>query len=210
MSKQTTCIIFILCVVSAPCLGGLTSGNGRADLTEAMKDSVVYLEISTRGYDLSEPWKDRSLSESWACACAVGEYEVITTAESVSNLVFIKALRSGQNEFIGAKLKIVDCQTNLCLLQLDPNELSKPLKPLTFTEDYQRGAGVDCYWLSSDSTVYNTRGYLDRASVQKAPTSHGQHLRYIVADASQRTSAGEVYCIGPAARGVACRSSSNN
>jgi hypothetical protein len=204
MNKRMIIIFIMLGKIFLPCLYASESGRERPDLTEIMKDSIVYLEISKHPYDLSEPWKHSDISEDWACACAVGEYQVITTAESVEDHTYLKALRSGQNEFIGAKIVIVDYETNLCLIQLDPNQLDKPLNPLEFNEDYRRGAEVDCYWLSSENSLYNGRGYLDKVNVQKTQTSHAQYLRYIVADASQRTSHGEVYCIGSTPVGIAC------
>ena len=209
MNKRMVYIAVMLGEVFVSCLCASEPGRERPDLTETMKDSIVYLEISKHPYNLSEPWKHSSISEGWACACAVGQYQVVTTAESVANHTFMKALRYGQNEFVGAQLKIVDYEANLCLIQLDPNQLSKPLKPLKFTEDYRKGAEVDCYWLSSENSLYNGRGYLDRVNVQRTRTSHAQYLRYIVADASQRTSFGEVYCVGSAPVGIACWSNND-
>jgi len=124
MKKQMIYIAVIAGAVFTPCGSGSAT---RIDLTDQMKDSIVFLETSAYGYDLSEPWKHRGLARNWACACAVGEYEVITTAENVVNLAFSKALRYGQNEFVGAELVIVDYRSNLCLIRLDPTELSKPL-----------------------------------------------------------------------------------
>ncbi len=172
---MTKKVFYIACLIFAtvllPCPGQSRTDGSRTDLTEAMKDSLVYLEISTGGYQQSEPWKSKALSDSWACACAVSKYEVITTADSIANLAFMKALRFGQNKFVSARLKVVDYQTNLCLIQLDPNELSKPLVPLKFNEEFQKGAEVTCYWLSSDSTLYNARGYLDRTG-PRVPGAH--------------------------------------
>lgn len=186
-------------------IGSATSASNRnaTDLTEAMKDSIVYLEITSHGYSRSEPWKHQRPSESWACGCAVGDYDVVTTAEGVVNLAFIRALRYGQNEFVGATLKVVDYDTNLCLIRLDPNTLSAPLKPLTFSENYEKGAEVDFYWLSSDNRLYNGRGYIDRASVEPTQISHGRRLCFIAANTSQRTSRGEVYCVGSDPIGIA-------
>ena len=183
--------------------------TSRSDLSEKMKDSIVYLEISKQSYNLTEPWKQRNISESWACASAVGEYKVITTAESVANHTFLKVLRHGQNDFVGAKLLVVDYEANLCLIQLDPNELRTPLKPLIFDEEYKKGAEVDYYWLPSDNRMYNGRGYLDRVNVQQTRTSHAQYLCYVVTGASQRTEAGEIYCVGSASIGIACWSNTN-
>jgi hypothetical protein len=198
-------VIFVMpVVIFSSNLYASESGRERPDLTEIMKDSIVYLEISRHPYDVREPWKRSDIFEDWACACAVGEYQVITTAESVADHTYLKALRSGQNEFIGAKIEIVDYETNLCLIQLDPNQLDKPLNPLKFSENYRKGAEVECYWLSSENSLYNGRGYLDKVNIQKTQTSHAQYLRYIVADASQPTSHGEVYCMGSTPVGIAC------
>jgi hypothetical protein len=201
----------VICsVILALFLNVGASAVERQDLTEQMKDSLVYLSISTGGYRIREPWNQKGLSQDWACGCAVGEYEVITTADRVANLAFIKALRYGQNEFVNAKLKVVDYQTNLCLIELDPNQLSKPLKPLTFAEDYKKGQSVDTYWLSSDKRIYSKRGYLDRVNVQRVETSYGKHLQYVVSDVSQRTGSGEVYCADSSPIGIACWANSDN
>ncbi len=183
--------------------------NRQADLTEPMKQSIVYLETSFYGYEQTQPWRHKDLAENWACACAVGEYEVLTTAQNVANLAFVKALIYGQNEFVGAKIKVVDYESNLCLIELDPNAVSKPLKPLVFTEDYRKGAEVDFYWLSSDNHLYNGRGYLDRTKVQKTNTSYEKRLNYIVTNTSHRTGAGQVYCVGSEPIGIASRSNEN-
>jgi hypothetical protein len=204
MKEQMIYVAVIVGVVFAPCAAGAAT---RIDLTEAMKDSIVFLETSAHGYNLSEPWKHRDLSQNWACGCAVGPYEVLTTAENVVNLAFAKALRYGQNEFVGAELVAVDYRVNLCLIRLDPNQLNKPLKPLTFVAEYPKGAELDSYWLSADSRLFTGRGHLDRASVETTRTSHGQRLRYVIANTSQRTGKGEVYCAGRSPIGIACWSS---
>ena len=195
--KNHAIFIFIIFGAAITLYPQLTFAEDRqTDLTEAMKQSIVYLETSFYGYEQSQPWRHKNLSENWACACAVGEYELLTTAWSVANLAFVKALRYGQNEFISAKIKVIDYECNLCLIELDPNALSEPLRPLIFSEDYQKGAEVDFYWLSSDNHLYNGRGYLDRARVQKTNTSYEERLHYIVANTSHLTGAGQVYCVG--------------
>ncbi len=194
-------ILSALVFVSSP--AAFASNRNEPDLMEKMKDSIVYLEISSHGYSLSEPWKLDRPSERWACGCAVGEYDVITTAESVANLAFLRALRYGQNEFVGATLKVVDYDTNLCLVRLDHNALSTPLKPLTFSENYEKGAEVSFYWLSSENHLYNGRGYIDRASMEPTQISHGRRLCFVAANTSQRTSRGEVYCVGSDPIGIA-------
>jgi len=217
MKKHAAFIFIIFGAVITLCSHLTVAENRQADLTPSatlrvnseMKQSIVYLKTSFYGYEQTQPWRHKDLSENWACACAVGEYEVLTTAWNVANLAFVKALIYGQNEFVGAKIKVVDYESNLCLIELDPNAVSKPLKPLVFTEDYQKGAEVDFYWLSSDNHLYNGRGYLDRTRVQKTTTSYEKRLHYIAANTSHRTGAGQVYCVGSEPIGIACWSNEN-
>jgi len=183
--------------------------NKRVDMTEAMKQSIVYLNTFFYGYEQSQPWKHKDLSENQACGCAVGEYEVLTTAWNVANVAFIKGLRYGQNEFIGARVKVVDYESNLCLIELDPNAMEKPLEPLSFGEDYHKGAEVDFYWLSSGNHLYSGRGYLDHARVEKTNISYERRLHYIVANTSSRTGIGQLYCVGSEPIGIACWSNEN-
>ncbi|MHC4583176.1 MAG: PDZ domain-containing protein [Planctomycetota bacterium] len=203
MKKHIVFISVMFGAVIALCSQSTMAGRRQGDVTETMKQSIVYLETSFYGYEPSQPWRHKDLTENWACGCAVGEYEVLTTAWAVANLAYVKALRYGQNEFVGAKIKVIDYESNLCLIELDPNALSEPLKPLVFTEDYRKGAEVDFYWLSSDNRLYNGRGYLDRAIVRKTNTSYEKRLHYLAANTSHRTGAGQVYCVDSEPIGIA-------
>lgn len=206
MRNQSPFLILLIGVVAASHVGSAGAGSTVADHAETMKDSIVYLATSAYGYSLSEPWKHESLSESWACATAVGEYQVITAARGVRNLAFVKALRHGQNEFIRAAAKIVDYESDLCLIELDPNELREPLKPLDFADDYAKGKEVLFHWLSSNGHLYDGRGYFDRANVNRVRTSYSRRLRYAVANTSRRMGRGEVYCLGSTPIGIGCGS----
>ncbi|MCP4256480.1 MAG: hypothetical protein GY774_03015 [Planctomycetes bacterium] len=203
MKKHIVFILIMFSAVIVLCSQPAMAERRQSDVTETMKQSIVYLQTAFYGYEQDQPWRHKNITENWACGCAVGEYEVLTTAWSVANLSYIKALRYGQNEFVGAKIKVVDYESNLCLIELDPNAVSEPLKPLVFTEDYRKGAEVDFYWLSSDNRLYNGRGYLDRAMVRKTNTSYEQRLHYLAANTSHRTGAGQVYCVDSQPIGIA-------
>jgi hypothetical protein len=202
--KKQIALLFIINILIAARPHIIAAEQARPDMTEAMKQSLVYLKTYFYGYEQHQPWKHLNITESWACACAVGQYQVLTTAANVANIASIKARRYAQNEFISAKIKIVDYESNLCLVELDPNEMAEPLKPLKFTEDYQKGAEVGFYWLSSDGDLYNGRGYLDRAKVEKTSISYEKQLEYVVANISQRTGIGQLYCVGSEPIGISC------
>ena len=190
-------LLFTAVVLSNAC------AKNRIDITEKMKDSIVYLRISHCGYEQYQPWKNSDITEGWSVGCAVSKNEVITTALNVANAVVIEAKRFGQNEFIPAKIKIVDYESNLALIELDPNALKKALVPLKFSAKYEKGAEVNFYWLSGILQIYSGRGYLDRATVDSS-SGFCRTLNFVAANVSDLTGNGQLYCIGAEPLGIAC------
>ena len=174
------------------------------DLTEQMKQSLVYLDISNSGYDQYQPWRQTPISKEGGFACAVGPYEVLTTAENVMNATFIQARRYAQNAYIPAKVMIVDYEYNLCILQLDKTAMNAPLTPITFKEVFPKGKQLTTYWLSSGGHLTTARSTLDRASVQYSDISFVQNLYYLVTNISRPFGDGEICCYGKDAIGIPC------
>jgi hypothetical protein len=201
MTKHITfiCLLPIVIFASAAKLSA-----AEADLTEQMKHSIVYLKTSFYGYQQAQPWKHKDLTENWAVGCAVGTNLVITPAWNVADLAFIKALRYGHDEFVSAAVKLVDYESNLCLIELDPRSLPEPLKPLKFSPNFDKGAPLTFYWLSEGNHLFSGRAYLDRARVEQTNISFERRLHYVVANTSARTGVGQLYCSGKKSIGIAC------
>src|SRR4030042_3724745 len=98
--KVLIAVLFCVFVTRSWPLIAADGQQPKGDLTDAMKNSVVCLKTSFYGYEPIQPWKNKALSQNEAYACAVGEYQVLTTAWNVADLAFVKALRFGQNEFV--------------------------------------------------------------------------------------------------------------
>ena len=178
-------------------------------MTGKMKDSIVYLQISYYGYEQYQPWKNKDLTQGWGVGCAVSKNKVITAAYNVANAAVIQAKRFGQNEFISAKIEIVDYECGLALIVLDPNALKKPLTPLKFTAKYEKGAEVNFYWLSPTEQFYSGRGFLDRVSVDSYSMAFARTLNFVAANTSDRTGSGQLYSLGAEPLGIACWSNDN-
>lgn len=181
----------------------------QAEQIETMKDSVVCVVTSAYSYNVTEPWNRRGLSDRWVCAVAVGPYQVVTTAQSLADRTFVKVLRYGQAEFIPADPKVVDYESDLCLIELDSSALREPLKPLRFAQNYAQGQEVTFHWLAPDGSLNSGQGYLDRARVERARTSYGHRLRYVIANASQKMGRGELYWLDAAPLGIGCWAGDN-
>ena len=174
------------------------------DLTEPMKQSLVFLEISNSRYEQYQPWKQSPLSKDGGYACAVGPYEILTTAENVMDAAFLQAKCYAQNEYITATVKVVDYEYNLCLLTLDKTAMPKPLKPLRFKEVFPKGRQLDTYWLSSGGHLTTARSTLDRAEMRFSDVSFVKNLYYLATNTSRPFGDGEVCCSEKDAIEIAC------
>ena len=130
------------------CDRAVSARAGEDQTREAMKESIVYLEISSYGYDQIRPWKNTDIQQKSGVGCATGAYQVITPAWNLTDAKLIKAKVSGQNEYIPATIKTIDYEIDLAILELEPNAMKKPLKPIKFEDKFQRGAKLNYYWLN--------------------------------------------------------------
>ncbi len=210
MKRLSAIILVIISTCLSSCSQPAAEQGQRLDMTEQMKQSLVYLKISTCSYDNYQPWKQGDISEETGYGCAVGEYEVITPAWNVTDSRLVEARIYGESEYVPAKIKVVDYESNLCLIELDRESMPRPLKPITFTEYYREGAEVDFYWLSYDGRLYNGRGYLDKAEVRESTVSFAYFLNYILANTSKNAGRGQVNFIGSEAIGIGCWRSSKS
>ena len=169
-----------------------------------MKESLVYLEISSYGYDQIRPWKNTDVAAERRSrlrgrgirgnnACVEPDGRETNQGEGL-----------GQNEYIPAKIKIIDYEIDLALIELEPNAMKKPLKPIKFADKFQRGAKLNYYWLNSAGELTTGQGYLDRAEVHHSTVSYTSFLNLIVTNTSQETGIGQVYCDGTTPIGIAC------
>lgn len=174
------------------------------DLGEQMKSSAVFLNISAAPYMQVQPWKYSDITQRIGAGTAVGPYQIITLAQNVVDARLIKARVFGQNEYIPAKIKLVDYETNLCLIELDKNAMDAPLVPVKFIEDYSKGAELKYYWLPSTGNISTGRGYLSKAEIKGSQTSYSSYMQFILSNTSKPTSVGQTFFNGSKAIGIAC------
>jgi S1-C subfamily serine protease len=193
-------VISIIIAVFAP----LLPGDDSVDLTEKMKDSLVFLEVSRTSWEQLQPWRQTAVSTAGVYGTAVGSNEVLTIAGPLANATSIRARRYDQNEYISARIKAIDYEYNLCLLELDEAAIRTPLEPLQFSDKYSRGKDLYSYRLDSSGSITKGRAGLDRAEVQFSPVSFVRTLYYILTTPSRPADGGEVFCLDGAPVGIAC------
>ncbi len=163
------------------------------------------MNISAAPYVQIQPWKYSDITQRIGAGIAVGPYQVITPAKNIVDARLIKARVFGQNEYIPTKIKLIDYETNLCLIELDKNAMAAPLVPIEFVEDYSKGAELKYYWLPASGNIATGRGYLSKAEVQGSQTSYASYIQFVLSNTSKKTSIGQIFFNGQKAIGIACR-----
>ncbi len=197
-------LFLVLMIALQQIWAALPASADTVDLTEPMKESLVYLEISNNQYEQYQPWKQSPISKDGGYACAVGPYEILTTAENVMNAAFLQARCYGQNEYIPVTIKVIDHEYNLSLLKLDESAMTKPLKPLKFKESFPKGRRLDTYWLSAGGHLTNARSTLDRAEMRFSDVSFVKNLFFLTSNNSRPFGDGEACCHEKDVIGIAC------
>ncbi|MBN1845397.1 MAG: hypothetical protein JW810_06905, partial [Sedimentisphaerales bacterium] len=172
-------------------------------LERELEDSLVFIQVAAYPYDDYHPWRHVELQRRSTCGCAVGASLVLTTASSVTDAMFIRTRRFGQNEFINARVLTVDYDSNLCLLELDRQGLTEPLKPLTFSDTYRKGAPIHFYWLSSSGKIQTGQGHLEDHRVMQTALSHTFFLQFIAGNISQASGSAQVFFLDGRPIGIA-------
>ncbi len=204
MKAPALCLIVLMLLCLTGCSLPAAAERDYVDVPEQMKESIVYLDISSYPYDRLRPWRNADVKRKSGIGCAVGGYEVITPAWNLTDARLIKVRRFGQNEYIPATIKVIDYENDLALLQLDANSMTEPLRPVKFTEQFEPGAKLNYYRLSENGQLNTGHGYLDRARVRRSTVSFASFLNYIVTNTSGETSTGQVYCDGSKPVAIAC------
>jgi S1-C subfamily serine protease len=199
--------VFAVIMAALTATGSAKAGENQT--REAMKGSIVYLEISSYSYDQIRPWKNTDIQQKGGVGCATGTYQVITPAWNLTDAKLIKAKVSWQNEYIPATIKTIDYEVDLAILELDANAMKKPLKPIRFEDKFQRGAKLNYYSLNSNGEMTTGQGYLDRAELWRSTVSYASFLNVVVTNTSQETASGQVYCDATTPIGISCWSKSS-
>ncbi len=67
--------LILFCVFASLWLIGASAQAGEAEIRQAMKGSLVYLEISSYGYDQYRPWRNTDVMQKGGVGCAKRESE---------------------------------------------------------------------------------------------------------------------------------------
>jgi len=164
--------------------------------------TLFYVETTAYPYDQYRPWKRGQLKRRTGYGCAVEGNLILVPAHLVADATAVRVQCMSRNEFLAARVVVADYDCNLALLSIAGEEELR-LSPVRFKSVFKKGAKVSFERLSRDSRIETGRGELDEAKVLQTRLSYVKLLTYVIKNASEDFSNGELCRIGGRAVGIA-------
>ncbi|RLC70247.1 MAG: hypothetical protein DRI26_07515, partial [Chloroflexi bacterium] len=166
---------------------------------------LFYVKSTVYPFDQYRPWKKGRLSERIGYGCAVSKEAILVPAHLVADSTSVQVRCESVNELIEAKVVAVDYDCDLALLS-PALPTSLKLEPVRFEAIFQKGARVSFERLSKDNRKETGRGELDQALVLPSRLSGFKFLTFLVKNATESFSQGELCVLGKVALGIAAES----
>jgi len=90
--------------------------------------SVVRVEVSRNTYDYYQPWNRRN-DRSAKIGLVVGEHQILTTAQDLSDRTLVRLQKGGRGKWTNAKVEWIDYHANLALLTAEDAAFWTGLQP---------------------------------------------------------------------------------
>lgn len=108
-------------------LPALAAGDPNAAAT-VWEKSVVKVEVSRNLYDYYQPWNRRN-DRAAKIGVVVGERQILTTAQDLSDRTLVRLQRGGRGKWTNAQVEWVDYHANLALLTTEDAAFWTGLQP---------------------------------------------------------------------------------
>ena len=135
------------------------------------EDQVVRLHVSKREVDPSSPWQSEDTVQQEFLGVVLPNGEILTTANSVANAIFIEMQRFGSTERGEASLVFVDYEVNLALVKPVATAQLLATKAVTLGEDVAMDESVEIFKGRDAYQLSRLPASLQEVAVTSAATS---------------------------------------
>ncbi len=128
-------------------------------------DSVVNIKVFYSSYNIKIPWQKSPPSTRSGQAIAIGPYELVACASLIKDYDLIQVLPEFYPTYVTAKVKLVDYDVNLCILEVSPKDISHPFKTVKFKTNFNSEENITLLWLTTARLFIKTRGRIEYPNV---------------------------------------------
>ncbi len=172
------------------------------------ENSLVFLEVTRKGYDVFQPWSPRARAVQ-KIGLVIGPREILTTAEELSDRTLIRVQKGGRGKWWNAEVTWIDYHANLAVLTASDATLWAGLKPAAFVTGKPPKDGLQIVrWRNGNLEV--RKAEFNQFIVEDARLSFIQHLQLECSTEMQGVGWAEPLVAGGKIAGIASGQSGNN
>lgn len=169
-----------------------TNPEDKAQQTAEVRASVVRINSTQQAWSQWQPWEKQPPSTRRALGAIVGDQQVITTAELVTNATYIEFESADGTRFTEARVIARDDDANLVLLApADPEQGSEFFSgtiPFELAAQSRLGDTLEILQLEANGTALKTPGSLQSVDLTSS-FMPGQHFLTYLVKASMQSAA---------------------
>ena len=147
--------------------------------------SLVRVNVTGQPYDYFRPWQKKAPFSKRALGAVLPQGRVLVTADLVANENYVELERAESGEKIAAKVKVVDYEANLALLEPVEKKFLDGLSPLEVALDTVVGDRLAAWQLEPTGALVVTEGLVTTVQMMHYPMDVGQFLTYRMSIAMQ-------------------------
>ncbi len=147
--------------------------------------SLVRVNVTGQPYDYFRPWQKKAPFSKRALGAVLPQGRVLVTADLVANENYVELERAESGEKIAAKVKVVDYEANLALLEPVERKFLDGLSPLEVALDTVVGDRLAAWQLEPTGALVVTEGLVTTVQMMHYPMDVGQFLTYRMSIAMQ-------------------------
>lgn len=172
------------------------------------ENSLVFLEVTRKGYDVFQPWSPRARAVQ-KNGLVIGPREILTTAEELSDRTLIRVQKGGRGKWWNAEVTWIDYHANLAVLTAPDATLWAGLKPAAFATGKPPKEGLQIVrWRNGNLEV--RKAEFNQFLVEDARLSFIQHLQLECSTEMQGVGWAEPLVAGGKIAGIASGQTGNN
>jgi len=123
--------------------------------------TIMNLKITLSKQNPTIPWQHTEPSVISGQGIAISPNTLICLASLVQDHILIQVETYFQSNKIEAKVKMIDFDLNLCILEVKPKDLKQPFIPVKMQNNIQIGSKVDLIWFSKARRFIKTKATIE-------------------------------------------------
>jgi len=157
MKNLKTIIVGVCCVISS---------------LWAQEDSLIRLNATIQKYSVTQPWEKAEPYNKNGLVALIEGGHILATADMVADSVFLELESANRNIRIPAKVKVVDYDSNLALLEgadeAAQKQILELLKPIQVKKESKLGETLTLFQVQSSGKFISTPGVIQGAEALNA------------------------------------------